>query len=216
MKPLVSPVVCLPIVYLMVLLCTGMNSPTQAQDVAAGEAAYQICKTCHGPQGEGQQQLNAPNLTGQFDWYLTRQLQNFKAGIRGADPKDVYGAQMRPMAMTLADDAAIKNVVAYIQTLPVAKPKPTLDGDAEQGKALYTVCATCHGQKAEGNVGLNAPRLNNQQDWYILRQLKNFKEGIRGKHPQDTYGAQMQAMSNTLPDETAMKNVTAYIMSLDQ
>ena len=38
---------------------------------------------------------------------------------------------------------------------------------------------------------------------------------IRGKHPQDTYGAQMQAMSNTLPDEAAMKNVIAYIISLE-
>ena len=137
------------------------------------------------------------------------------AGIRGADAKDVYGSQMRPMAMTLADEAAVKNVVAYIQTLPVAKAKPTLDGDADQGKALYAVCATCHGQKAEGNLALHAPRLNIQEDWYLLRQLKNFKDGIRGRHPQDTYGAQMQAMSNTLPDEAAMKNVIAYIISLE-
>ena len=133
-----------------------------------------------------------------------------------ADAKDVYGSQMRPMSMTLADDNAIKNVVAYIQTLPVAKPQPTLDGDAAQGKSLYMVCATCHGQKAEGNVALNAPRLNNQHDWYLLRQLQNFKAGIRGKHPQDTYGMQMQAMSNTLADDAAMKNVIAYILSLDQ
>jgi len=216
MKSFVLPNICLPLVYLMVILFTGMHTPAQAQDAKAGEAAFQVCKTCHGPQGEGQQQLNAPNLTGQFDWYLIRQLQNFKAGIRGTDPKDVYGAQMRPMSMTLADEAAIKNVVAYIQTLPGSDAKSTLDGDAEQGKALYTVCATCHGQKAEGNLAMNAPRLNSQQDWYLLRQLKNFKEGIRGKHPQDTYGAQMQAMSNTLPDETAMKNVIAYIISLDQ
>jgi cytochrome c oxidase subunit 2 len=205
----------LPMICFVILFFAPLNSPVQAQDTAAGEAAFQICKTCHGQQGEGQLTLNAPNLTGQFDWYLVRQLQNFKAGIRGADAKDVYGSQMRPMALTLADDAAVNNVVAYLQTLPVVEAEPTLDGDADQGKALYVVCATCHGQKAEGNLALHAPRLNTQQDWYLLRQLKNFKDGIRGKHPQDTYGAQMQAMSNTLPDEAAMKNVIAYILSLD-
>jgi cytochrome c oxidase subunit 2 len=205
----------LPMICFVILFFAPLKIPHQAQDTAAGEAAFQICKTCHGQQGEGQLTLNAPNLTGQFDWYLVRQLQNFKAGIRGADAKDVYGSQMRPMALTLADDAAVNNVVAYLQTLPVVEAEPTLDGDADQGKALYVVCATCHGQKAEGNLALHAPRLNTQQDWYLLRQLKNFKDGIRGKHPQDTYGAQMQAMSNTLPDEAAMKNVIAYIKSLD-
>jgi cytochrome c oxidase subunit 2 len=211
MKPFI-----LSMLGLTIILLAGMHSPALAQDVAAGEATFQLCKTCHGPQGEGQLTLNAPTLAGQFDWYLVRQLQNFKAGIRGTDPKDVYGAQMRPMALTLTDDAAIKNVVAYIQTLPVTKIEPTLGGDADKGKPLYAVCATCHGPKAEGNPALNAPRLNHQQDWYLLRQLKNFKAGIRGKNPQDTYGAQMQAMSNTLPDEEAMKNVIAYISSLDK
>jgi cytochrome c oxidase subunit 2 len=61
--------------------------------------------------------MNGPRLTGQYDWYLIRQLQNFKAGIRGSDPKDNYGAQMRPMTMTLADEQQVKDVVAYIQTL---------------------------------------------------------------------------------------------------
>ncbi len=203
-----------PIVYLVVMLLAGMSSVAQAQDTAAGEASFQICKTCHGQQGEGQLALNAPALAGQFDWYLVRQLQNFKAGIRGKHPKDIYGSQMLPMAMTLADDNAVKNVVAYIKTLPEAQAKPTLDGDAAKGKPLYVVCATCHGQKGEGMLPLNSPRLNNQHDWYLLRQLKNFKAGIRGKHPQDTYGMQMVPMAMTLADEAAMKHVTAYIISL--
>ncbi|HIA33474.1 MAG TPA: cytochrome C, partial [Candidatus Lambdaproteobacteria bacterium] len=33
------------------------------------------------------------------------------------DPKDSYGQQMRPMAMTLPNDAAINNIAAYISTL---------------------------------------------------------------------------------------------------
>ena len=56
-------------------------------------------------------------LVGQSDWYLVRQIKNFKSGIRGKNPKDTYGMQMAPMAMTLATDEAINNVVAYILTL---------------------------------------------------------------------------------------------------
>ncbi|MBQ31032.1 MAG: hypothetical protein CL923_00455 [Deltaproteobacteria bacterium] len=37
---------------------------------------------------------------------------------RGAHPKDMFGMQMRPMAMTLANDAAVNNVAAYIASLP--------------------------------------------------------------------------------------------------
>ena len=198
----------------MVLLLTGMHHSAQAQDAAAGQASYAICQTCHGQNGEGLVALNGPALAGQFDWYIERQLKNFKAGIRGAHPKDTYGSQMRPMSMTLADDAAIKNVAAHIKRLKAPTPKATLDGDAAKGKALYAVCATCHGQKGEGMLPLNSPRLTNQHDWYLLRQLKNFKAGIRGKDPKDTFGAQMVPMAMTLADEQAMKDVIAYINSL--
>ncbi|GIT06706.1 MAG: hypothetical protein CM1200mP30_03360 [Pseudomonadota bacterium] len=49
------------------------------------------------------------------------QLKNFKAGIRGADPKDKYGMQMRPMAMTLADDQSIRDMAAYVSSMPVER-----------------------------------------------------------------------------------------------
>jgi cytochrome c oxidase subunit 2 len=44
-------------------------------------------------------------------------LHNYRAGLRGADPADTDGQQMRIMAATLADDAAVNDVVAYINTL---------------------------------------------------------------------------------------------------
>ncbi len=189
--------------------------PALAQDIAAGEKAYAVCASCHGANGEGVTALNGPRLAGLQAGYLTRQLANFKGGIRGADPKDVYGAQMAPMSMTLADDAAIENVVAYIGTLEAPKPEATVDGDAAAGKAAYGVCQSCHGANGEGIDALNAPRLAGQHDWYIVRQLKNYKAGIRGTNPKDAYGAQMRPMSMTLADEAAVKNVAAYIATLD-
>jgi len=51
------------------------------------------------------------------DWYLVTQLKNFKQGIRGAHPKDMYGPQMASMAAILADDQATNDLVAYINSL---------------------------------------------------------------------------------------------------
>ena len=61
--------------------------------------------------------MNSPRLAGQQDWYVVRQLKNFKDGTRGTKSGDIYGMQMRPMAMTLANDEAINNVAAFIATL---------------------------------------------------------------------------------------------------
>jgi len=87
-------------------------------DVAAGSARYtSICIACHGPDGKGNQALNAPTLRSQADWYMLAQLEKFKSGMRGAHPSDMSGSQMRAMAMTLPDSQAMKDVVAYIRTL---------------------------------------------------------------------------------------------------
>ena len=90
-------------------------------DAEAGKISYNTCLACHGVDGQGNKDLNAPSLLGQADWYMVSQLKKFKSGIRGLKPEDVTGQQMRPMAMTLPDDAAIANVVAYIETLKAPK-----------------------------------------------------------------------------------------------
>ena len=45
------------------------------------------------------------------------QLANYQKGLRGADERDTYGAQMRAIVATLPDEKAIADVVAYINTL---------------------------------------------------------------------------------------------------
>lgn len=90
---------------------------TMQGDVEKGKALYQTCQACHGADGSGNDLLNAPSLINQHDWYLVAQLHKFRAGIRGGNPQDVTGSQMRPMAMVLADEQAMLDVVAYIQSL---------------------------------------------------------------------------------------------------
>jgi cytochrome c oxidase subunit 2 len=86
-------------------------------DVEIGKAHYSTCAACHGVDGKGNLALGSPDLTIANDWYLATQLKNFKRGARGSHPSDTYGMQMRASAGLLADDDAINDVVAYINTL---------------------------------------------------------------------------------------------------
>ena len=90
---------------------------TVTGDVAHGRELYKNCVSCHGAKGEGNASLNSPALAARSDWYLVTQLTNFQKGLRGADERDTYGAQMRAIVTTLPDDKAITDVVAYINTL---------------------------------------------------------------------------------------------------
>ena len=170
-----------------------------------------MCAACHGPQAEGNPALNAPKLSGQGGWYLKRQLQYFKSGARGAHEKDAFGKMMAPMAATLADDAAIDNVVAYIKTLPDRPAPPTVTKGAAAGSSLYETCGSCHGVDGRGMQATNAPRLKGMSDWYMVTQLKNFKQGIRGAHAKDMYGQQMVSMAAMLTEDRAIDDVVAYI-----
>src|SRR5690606_25640885 len=104
----------------------------------------------------------------------------------------------------LADDAAIRNVVAYITSLPEGRPTPSVTGNPSKGKSLYNTCVSCHGARGQGIWSTNAPRLANMSDWYLARQLRNFRQGIRGGHPQDYHGAQMATMAKVLANDQAI------------
>lgn len=192
----------------------AQSSSRSAGDAVAGEPLYAACAACHGPQGEGNLVLNAPKLSGLEDWYMKRQLKYFKQGARGTHDKDVFGKLMAPMAATLVDDAAIENVVAYIKTLPDNPAPATVNGDAARGKKIYATCGACHGPNGQGRWSANAPRIAGMSDWYLVTQLKNFKQGIRGAHPQDMYGPQMGLMADILTDDPAINDLIAYINTL--
>ena len=88
------------------------------------------------------------------------------------------------------------------------------DGDAARGRTLYAPCAACHGGKAEGLKALEGPGLRHTNDWYLLVELQNFKDGTRGTAEGDAAGGRMRPMTMVLTDEQAMKDVIAYIMTL--
>lgn len=181
---------------------------------ASGSQLFATCAACHGAKGEGVAAMNAPAIAGQDAAYLTRQLQNFRSGVRGTHKADTYGAQMRSIVATLPGDAAINAVAAYVASLPRTSVKPAAGADLHNGNNLYQgKCGACHGTRAEGNAALAAPRLAGLDAAYIRRQFGNFKRGVRGAHASDKYGRQMAMMSATLANERDLEDVIGYIQT---
>jgi cytochrome c553 len=83
---------------------------SQAGDAkAAASQATTLCAGCHGAKGVSSNPL-WPNLAGQQEQYIAKQLRDYKEGRR-QDPV------MAPLAMTL-DDKAIDDLAAYFSALP--------------------------------------------------------------------------------------------------
>ncbi len=190
------------------------NGPAPAQGSARGETLFELCSACHGENGEGNQLFGGPAIAGMGQWYIQAQLEKFRTGARGAHADDVEGLRMRPMSRALRTDEDVAEVAAYVASLEPVAPLRSLEGDPDRGKILYTSCAACHGANGEGNQQLFGPAVNRTNDWYLLDQLKKYKSGVRGGNPKDTTGIMMRPMALALPDDQAMQDVVAYMMTL--
>jgi cytochrome c oxidase subunit 2 len=192
----------------------ALTSLVRAEDelpIPADEFVY--CTVCHGVQMMGNSIIDAPRLSGMESWYVENQLRAFKKGWRGKHERDVVGMEMQPMAAALTDEQ-IKQVSAFVAATRSDHPVETINGDVDKGKAHYSTCAACHGVNGEGNIALGSPALTGQNDWYLVRQLKYFRDGTRGGQPGDTYGMQMRASAGLLSDNEAILDVVKYISTL--
>lgn len=95
---------------LILVLSLGlmMSFSGLAADVEAGKAKSAVCAACHGANGISPAPM-WPNLAGQKDAYLVKQIKAFRDGVR-TDPT------MAPMVMGLSD-ADIENLAAYYASL---------------------------------------------------------------------------------------------------
>ena len=129
------------------------------------------CAHCHGTDGNSTSSAY-PSLAGQTREYLYRQIKAFKEGQR-------KNAMMSPAAVVLSDQDML-DLAEYFsgQTLvrSTAKTDPAL---VEQGKkiAMQAQCVVCHQPNFKG---LNEfPRVSRQKYPYIVKQLKDFRDGVR-------------------------------------
>jgi len=182
--------------------------------MSRGAELFETCQPCHGAEGSGNPDIQAPAIAGLPQWYIEAQLQAFQAGWRGKHHEDLPGLRMRPMAVTLNHEGDIPAVSAYVASLAAPYPPSTLHGNAGAGAVQYEqVCVACHGADGRGNETLRAPPIVQLHDWYLVQELQDYKIGARGAHPADTWGTTMRANSVLLSDQT-MADVIAYVQTL--
>jgi cytochrome c oxidase subunit 2 len=86
--------------------------------------------------------------------------------------------------------------------------------DADHGQDGFKLCASCHGFRGEGNALVNAPALAGQESWYLERQIRNFRDKIRGGDAKDANGHRMAQMAMGLSDDDDIADLVAYIETL--
>lgn len=65
--------------------------------------------------------------------------------------------------------------------------------DAGDAGVFQSTCAVCHGARGQGSKETMAPAIAAMPRWYLEEQLKKFRNGQRGAHPDDAGGGQMRS-----------------------
>ncbi len=201
----------------LVVPARGIEPTTR---VRRGAELYAACARCHGDQGEGIEATRAPRLAGREDWFIKKQIKQFRQGERGKDDSKETG-YLPPEARTqlmhpVADKLSRSDTRALIKFLTTLRPAPLAPaplGDVARGRTLYSACIECHGKTAEGNRRKGAPRLTGQHDWYLFNQLLDFRMGWRGTDLKDPHVKHMRRRMDL--DDASLHDLAAYIVSLN-
>lgn len=191
--------------------CSTASKPpippvTQVEAVRSGGEIFTSCLLCHSTR----EMQRGPIIDGLPAWAVELQLKKFRDKVRGSNPTNKSEVLMAAGESIVQDDAEIRRVAEHIASLPPQSHLLTVKGDKQRGKLIYLQCINCHGPKAEGKAETKSPPLNSLEDWFQLDQLRKFKSGLRGKHPQDAEGNVMRLAVMGLSDDD-LKNVTRYI-----
>lgn len=164
----------------MLLACTGMTATAiAAGNSAAGKGKSAVCAGCHGVDGNSVAP-NFPKLAGQDAQYLSKQLADFKSGVR-KDP--IMSGQVANLSKKDMDDLgayyAAQKIVPGVangdaQTLKKAE-RLYRGGEAKSG---ISACMSCHGPSGHG-IPPRFPAVSGQHATYTQKQLMDFKNGTR-------------------------------------
>lgn len=152
---------------------TRFNREMPKGDPARGaRLVEESCIDCHTMEGGGRG-IHRPNLAGQQQAYLMKQMLSFKASADGDVSDAVLGWRWHPrisgilQTFTTQDIADLSAYFSGLQCIPsTAKPRPR--------PAIAERCALCHGTNGLGIYPV-VPNIAGQKELYLLRQLDAFR-----------------------------------------
>ncbi len=193
----------------LILAASLFTSAYAAGDPEAGKTKSATCVACHGADGVALVP-EYPNLAGQGEAYLIKQLREFKEGKR-------ENTLMSPMAAPLSDQD-MEDIAAFYATFP-AKKGIAEEENLELGQNIYRggitaakipACIGCHGPSGAGNPAAKYPALAGQNSAYIVNSLKEFRSGTRANDP----GEMMRSLAHRMSD-AEIAAVSNYIQGLN-
>jgi cytochrome c553 len=157
-----------------VIVTAYMMGPTDADSIGRGATLSLRCTMCHG--ARGMSEADTPNLAGQHDSAVYKQLRDYKSGHR---PSPI----MAPLVANLSD-RDMRDLAAYYAYLPragtaaPASALPPVPPIVQTGAPMRNVapCGSCHGQI---DTKTATPRLEGEPLVYVRRQLVAFANGLR-------------------------------------
>jgi len=169
------------------LALLGAAARADSWDDSGGDP-WDHCAECHGLDGAGNH-IKFPRLAGQKPDYIIKQLHDFRDGKRSND-----GGQMHKTATEVGIDDYPRVADWFAKQAP-PWPKLTLEGEpdlararklANDGDGTSDGCLSCH-----STTGFSAdnpkltPRIAGQRDWYLAKELTDYRDGRRGRPGDD-------------------------------
>jgi cytochrome c553 len=145
-------------------------------DAARGEITFEICQGCHRTHALGRPDGSYPRLAGQHITVLIKQMTDVRAGRRRND------VMLPFIDKHVASPQDIADIAAYLTKLPSPPNNGRGPGsDLARGQKIYEAdCVSCHGQGGQGDAAQFYPRLNGQHYKYMLHEMIQIRNGMRG------------------------------------
>lgn len=161
----------------MALMLAGLSVAHAVEDRPAEQLVRERCRKCHGLNGLSSEP-EFPKLAGQDPDYLTRQMANFKTGVRKSTRMkqrvaDLTGGEMRALAVYFSKKPLVPERTADPAQVDIGR-RIYFSGQPDKG---VTACTTCHGPAGRGAIYL--PRLAGQHAEYLAAQLRAFRSHSR-------------------------------------
>src|SRR5690606_5282128 len=215
-----EPVEALPLEAVDALAQLADTVPGNAQN---GATLAGVCAACHGVDGKSTIPEIYPNIGGQSEKYMARQLALFKSGERANAIMQPFASMLSPQDMRdvgahfatqgtaagIADDALVTEGPYEGMKFYEIGQQLFRRGDFERG---IPACMACHGPTGAGNPGPAYPQIGGQQSWYTARRLEEYRAGTTTENNAAMFDI-MAAVSAELSDQE-ISALASYIQGL--